>query len=188
MNASAVIRSAAEGFGRGATRLARRLVRRALRRIAGLPGWLAATVQAIRSDPNARERASAAAAFALIFSFGLASLDYLITGGPDWNPGAIAAPLNQPIVAPLTPAPTVAVEPPPTLPMIELAAYESIGPIEELLGGPEPAPAVLTAAALHEGETDDRSAAAFAKPANAMMLAANAAPDGMTTTKWTAAP
>jgi hypothetical protein len=182
MSARAVIGTAAEGLGRSATRFARRLARRALRRFAGLPGWLATTVQAIRSDPNARERASAAAAFALIFSFGMASLDYLITGGPDWNPGAIAAPLNQPIVTPLTLAPTVAVEPPPTPPMIELAAYESIGPIEELLGGPEPA--VLTAAVVHEGETYERSAAAFAKPANAMMLA----PEGMATTKWTAAP
>jgi hypothetical protein len=98
---------------------------------------LAAWFQAFRADPDARERASAVAAFAFIFAFGAASLDYVITGGPDWSPGAAAAPLNHPTRIVTQASQAIAYETPPELPEVELVAYEPTGPIPDLLGGPE---------------------------------------------------
>lgn len=104
---------------------------------------LAAGLNHLRTDPQARERASAMAAFACILAFGAASLDYLITGGPDWNPGAAAAPLAQPVLT-LSRPEAAAYEAPPTLQatLLEEAAFD--GPIPDLLGGPETLPALLS--------------------------------------------
>lgn len=44
-----------------------------------------------RLSRAARERAFAGAVFAAILSVGVWSTDYLITGGPDWNPGGMGA-------------------------------------------------------------------------------------------------
>jgi hypothetical protein len=41
---------------------------------------------------SGRERTQAVAVFTLIFAFGVTSVDYLLTGGPELSPGARAAP------------------------------------------------------------------------------------------------
>ena len=41
-------------------------------------------------DPAKRDRVKAHLAFVLIFGFVVSSVDYLITGGPDWNPAGEA--------------------------------------------------------------------------------------------------
>jgi|CXWL01.1.fsa_nt_gi hypothetical protein len=51
---------------------------------------LVASAVRLRRDAAYRERALGIGAFAFIFAFTIASIDYLITGGPDWNPGAPA--------------------------------------------------------------------------------------------------
>lgn len=91
--------------------------------------------------PAIRERALASAVFAGIFAFGIASIDYLITGGPDWNPGALGQAYAMEMTAP-APRLTafVSAEPPsgeaPRLEAVEEEVDYSI-PTEVLLGGPE---------------------------------------------------
>jgi hypothetical protein len=111
--------------------------------------WSSQALAAYRANPAVRERTSALAAFGFIFAFGLMSLDYVVTGGPDWNPGASAAPLDHVQARPQMLA-VAAYEAPPSLPEFELAAFEPEGPVGELLGGPdtrlpnEPAQLILT--------------------------------------------
>jgi hypothetical protein len=102
----------------------------------GLVAGVTRVLANYRANPAARERTSALAAFGFIFSFGLFSFDYVITGGPDWNPGASAAPLEHARLhaQPLAEAPY---EAPPTLPELDLTAYAPEGAVGELLGGPD---------------------------------------------------
>lgn len=118
----------------------RRLQRAAknLRRAAAAT-WAAFT--ALRTDPAQRERAFAGAVFAGIFAFGAMSVDYLITGGPDWNPGGVAyameapgAPFAQPHMH--TRAVADNAEPPPILlTSISEDVVDYSYTSEELLGG-----------------------------------------------------
>ena len=102
----------------------------------GVAAWGSRVWAAHRTNPAVRERTSALAAFGFIFAFGLFSFDYVITGGPDWNPGASAAPLEHARLRsqPLAAAPY---EAPPPLPEFDLAAHAPEGPVGELLGGPD---------------------------------------------------
>ena len=146
--------------------------RRLVAIVRSLPRRGYAWLQSLRYDPAARERASATAAFALIFAFGAASLDYLITGGPDWNPGAEAAALGRrPAIAVQALAPSDFVG----VPQLELASLapmaEAPQPTEDLLGGPDAilpnmAPEIALAQEL------DLLIDAMAKPATASDLAA----------------
>ncbi len=91
--------------------------------------------------PALREGAWAAATFAAIFGLTAAGVDYVITGGPTWNPGGVAyaheVDLDR---APPTPASTaIAYEPPPPAPLYAedyaILEYAATTP-EALLGGP----------------------------------------------------
>lgn len=101
--------------------------------IARVRGW-----SRILGDSVVRERALASAVFAGIFAFGVVSLDYLITGGPDWNPGA----MGQAYAMELSPHHFAATQtpadrsgsPPPLRPTVEEIDYSV--PTEVLLGGP----------------------------------------------------
>jgi hypothetical protein len=110
---------------------------RRIRRLTGvilsrMCGW---ALRVWRDEP-ARERAQAIAAFACIFAFTFASIDYLITGGPDWNPGGEAYAMEAaPSRAP-APPPSIASEPPPTLATLTVAEPDYRFTSEELLGGP----------------------------------------------------
>lgn len=56
---------------------------------------LVATLSVIEKtllSPVGRERVHATAVFTLIFAFGVTSVDFLLTGGPELSPGARAAP------------------------------------------------------------------------------------------------
>jgi hypothetical protein len=90
----------------------------------------------------ARERTQAIAAFACIVACTAVSIDYLITGGPDWNPGGAAYAMEV--------APSHAREPAPPPPPARLPVLASLTALavdeadyrftsEELLGGPRSA-------------------------------------------------
>jgi hypothetical protein len=86
-----------------------------------------------------RDRTARNVTFALLAAFTIASVDYLVTGGPEWNPGeAYAMPMPQtPQARTVQRATTPVVEP---LPVIEPAELETIDysvTTETLLGGPE---------------------------------------------------
>lgn len=92
----------------------------------------------LRHDPAARDRAAAVSTFAFIFAFAVLSVDYVVTGGPDWNPDAEAAELPAAYTR-------VAVPPPPRLPhaapperpaVVEPAEVDYSLTTEDLLGGP----------------------------------------------------
>ncbi len=97
-------------------------------RFAGWKPWLAASAAL-------REQVFAIAVFAGILGFALISMDYLISGGPDWNPGpAPAQVLASPAHA--TSLPRVAIaEPPPAPPEPEpMELFIPTGPVGDLLG------------------------------------------------------
>lgn len=158
----------------------RKHLKRAARRLAQAPALLwrrgIGLVQRLRADPKVRDLALAHAVFAGIFAFGVGAIDFLITGGPDWNPGGVAyaqeAPLRR---APSALLQTVAYELPPALP--EQPEWESDGsPVGELLGGPTP---MLTAA---EDEEFERALEAIyernsAKPAAIALIEPLSSPD-----------
>jgi hypothetical protein len=91
--------------------------------------------------PKVRDGAWASATFAAIFGFTLVGVDYIITGGPTWNPGGVAYAYETPTprMRP-TPAPiTIADEAPPPAPFhdedYEIFDYAFVGS-DALLGGP----------------------------------------------------
>jgi hypothetical protein len=104
------------------------------------PGWVLRQWR----DPVRRDRAAATASFVLIGAFTLASIDYLICGGLDWNPGGEAYAVEMPQQPQLphrvsAPAPEAVLELPPT-PALAEAALEATDysvAAEDLLGGPE---------------------------------------------------
>lgn len=87
-----------------------------------------------------RERALACATFVAIFGVTIGSVDYLITGGPSWNPGGEAYAYEAPPPRAEPPSPTLAgYEPPPPPPIYAedyaIFEYAAMSP-EALLGGP----------------------------------------------------
>ena len=90
-------------------------------------------------DGAVRERAAACATFALIFVFAAGSFDFLISGGPDWNPGAPRAPQIVRSEAFATPSrrPHTAWASPPAPPSYEVTEFVDSGRVGELLGGPD---------------------------------------------------
>lgn len=105
---------------------------------------LRAFVARWRDDAAYRARAYGVAAFACIFAFTIASLDYLITGGPDWNPGAPAI-MQEAHAATIE---RVTQLNPPRIEALEVMATMTPAPLEEevsfallsaddLLGGPD---------------------------------------------------
>lgn len=90
---------------------------------------------------GARERVLAPAVFAAIFALTLVSVDYLITGGPDWNPGGQAY-AYQPPHQRLAPEPAATFTdyqaPPPAAPQLgDLEVADYTVSAEDLLGGPQ---------------------------------------------------
>ncbi len=91
-----------------------------------------------RENPVVRERIAATSAFAFIFGFLVWSVDFLVTGGPEWNPGAQAAELQAAYVQVEGPAPAFADAAPPPM-QFEPIALEPDYSIsaDSLLGGPD---------------------------------------------------
>lgn len=136
---------------------------RALRRHAGAAanaGWrtAAGTVAAIRSE-HLRERLWAVGAFAGLALILAASFDFLLGGGPDWNPGAEAAPYRANAYVALSALPEIPYAPPAELAaapeeQARVTPVSYTAPAGVLLGGPLPgdeleAPAAIVYA--HEG-------------------------------------
>jgi len=91
-------------------------------------------------DPAKRDRVKAHLAFVLIFGFVVSSVDYLITGGPDWNPTGEAYAMEMPgprnYAAPTRAEPTnLAATTEEQAALIEEIDYSFTA--ETLLGGPE---------------------------------------------------
>lgn len=93
----------------------------------------------VRANVAVRERALASAVFAGIFAFGALGIDYLITGGPDWNPGgAEAYAMEIPQSAAVAPRQSQITQE--TAPPVHRSAFSEIDYSvagEELLGGPD---------------------------------------------------
>lgn len=122
---------------------------------------LGRAVAAVRSE-KPRERLMAAGAFAGLALMMAASFDFLLGGGPNWNPGAEAAPYRADSYLKLSALPEIPYTPPVE---INAAPEEPLGqakvtpvrytaPAGVLLGGPLPgdeleAPAAIVYA--HEG-------------------------------------
>lgn len=90
--------------------------------------------------PAKRERIKAFTTFAFIFAFAAGSLDYLITGGPDWNPDggqAYASEYVAPRIARAAFVEAAVIAPPPALPEAEVLDADYRYTSETLLGGPE---------------------------------------------------
>ena len=102
-------------------------------------GALRSALGRLGASPVVRERALASAVFACIFAFATLSMDYLVTGGPDWNPGggeSLSAPIVERVAA--TSLRIASMEPAPTLPVvIAIETADFGGPVGELLGGPD---------------------------------------------------
>jgi hypothetical protein len=98
----------------------------------------------LKTDAAYRKNACASAAIVAAAAFTVFSIDYLITGGPDWNPGA-------PRIVPEAHAATLERAPPAAalhVQTLDLMAIAPLAPLEEevafatlsaddLLGGPE---------------------------------------------------
>lgn len=124
----------------------RKALRRASRRllmagafVIGIPGALWKFAVRLGHEPALRDRTLAQSVFAAIFAFALGGVDFVITGGPDWNPGAPAianhAPARHVVAVALA---TPIMEAPPTLVTEEAETLgEATLPTEELLGGPD---------------------------------------------------
>lgn len=113
-------------------------------------------------NPAKRDRVKAHLAFLLIFAFVVSSVDYLITGGPDWNPAGDAYAMEM--TGPRSYATPVSAEP--TALAAETEETELMAEVdysfttETLLGGPD----TILAAARADGGKD--AAAIVAEPAS----------------------
>jgi hypothetical protein len=120
-------------------------------------------------DPAGRDKIAAGATFALIFGCTLASVDFLITGGLDWSPGAQPAPVvirvEHVAAATSLPADFAAPPPPPAALALEDVAFGLA--VGDLLGAPDielaSAPSAKPAALLYTAAPAPAVAAA-AKP------------------------
>lgn len=90
-------------------------------------------------DPAKRDRVKAHLAFLLIFGFVVSSVDYLITGGPDWNPAGEAYAMEMPgprsYAAPVRAEPTNLVVTTEEELLVDEVDYSFT--TETLLGGPD---------------------------------------------------
>lgn len=92
--------------------------------------------------PANRERSKASAVFAAIFAFTAAGVDYVVTGGPDWNPGGVAYAME---INPTQTRGDLVVRAGPLAPTqnaeddawIEIAPIDYSFTTETLLGGPD---------------------------------------------------
>jgi len=94
--------------------------------------------RAVRTDAAVRERIACVGAFAFIFTFFVGSVDAIVTGAADWNPGAEAAEMPAAytqLVDYTPPQFTDAEAPPEAGEASELVDYSFT--TEVLLGGPE---------------------------------------------------
>ncbi|UPT64367.1 MAG: hypothetical protein M0D54_07495 [Hyphomonadaceae bacterium JAD_PAG50586_4] len=66
------------------------LPRKPLVRARAVARRLGRHARAFWAVPANRERSKASAVFAAIFAFTAVGVDYVVTGGPDWNPGGVA--------------------------------------------------------------------------------------------------
>jgi hypothetical protein len=66
------------------------LPRKPLVRARAAARQLSRRARAFWALPANRERSKASAVFAAIFAFTAVGVDYVVTGGPDWNPGGVA--------------------------------------------------------------------------------------------------
>lgn len=95
--------------------------------------------ESVRANVAVRERALASAVFASIFAFGVLGMDYLITGGPDWNPGgaeAYAMEIPQPTFVTQRPRQATEDTTPPAPPQLTYVAIDYSAADADLLGGP----------------------------------------------------
>lgn len=111
-------------------------------RLAAVAAFVRRSAEKVHSQ-RLREGLAAVGAFAALALFAAASLDYLVSGGPDWNPSAQAAPyLSADRYVTLSSLPEIAYAPPQPSPEPTLAVEEAQPPrvypstTEELLGGP----------------------------------------------------
>lgn len=111
-----------------------KLAGRGLLRLRDFPAWLVRTAR----DPVGRDRMVAATVFSAIFAVGVVCTDYLITGGPDWNPGSFDPPRQE--YAEFTAAPALPenFEPPPAPVQEEDVAlfHNANVSADDLLGAP----------------------------------------------------
>jgi hypothetical protein len=92
----------------------------------------------VRDDAAVRDRIACVSAFAFILTFAVGSVDAIVTGGADFNPGAEAAEMPQAYVqyVDYTPPTFTDAEAPPEAE--EIVAIEDYSfTTETLLGGPE---------------------------------------------------
>jgi hypothetical protein len=117
-------------------------LRRAFRRIGRAAVRVGSFVRSLPRERSARERVWASATFALIFALLVGGVDYVLTGGPEWTPGAAPAPSIEPVQR--VEATTLPMRAFPLPPPVEaddetdkfaLADFSTTN--EELLGGPE---------------------------------------------------
>jgi hypothetical protein len=92
----------------------------------------------VRTDAAVRDRIACVSAFAFIFTFFVGSVDAIVTGAADWNPGAEAAEMPRAYaqhVDYVLPAFSDAEAPPEEAQAIALEDYSFT--TETLLGGPD---------------------------------------------------
>ena len=114
-------------LGRAARTLAERVAKRAHR---------------IWQSPEKRDRVKMHLAFALIFAFVVSGTDYVVTGGPEWNPGGEAYAMEMPQSQTRADLVVRAGPLPPTQQadakeLEEIPAIDYSFTTEALLGGPE---------------------------------------------------
>lgn len=130
--------------------------RRAAKRLAAIPGHARAAagdVAIAMRDPTKRRRTILSVA---IMAVAVTSVDYLFTGGPDWNPMAREALAVEHVSAPVVErAETVALpqvdeQLTRTVERVELASYDPTVSADDLLGGPDSAPSLFQNASFVE--------------------------------------
>lgn len=148
------------------------LVGRVLKR--GLVGALQGLEAVLLSAPW-RERLHATATFSLIFLLAITSVDFLISGGPEFGASAraAAAPMQASNSAPLSPTPVMFEASPPTEVAPELAETTAATVVElSQRFEPQPAAAPPAAVAVAENEGSLAGEAPAAAPAEAAEPAA----------------
>lgn len=138
------VSSEAHAFARTGRMLALRTVAGPVK-AAKAGGRLVGRVSAAFHSEQLRERLLATGVFAALALFAAASLDYLVSGGADWNNSAEAAPLVRAEYVQLGALPEVAYAPPAPREALDAAFAETVvtpvayvKPAGELLGGPLP--------------------------------------------------
>lgn len=146
------------------------LLRGALHFGRGLIAAAVAMAARWRGDAAYRERAFGIAAFAGIFAFTIVSMDYLITAGPEWNPGA-PAPVAQAQRAERALATSLPIEniAPAPAAVAEAEIVVAVLTADDLLGGPEEFFAAFAPDAGGVGQLAAYSSDGAAKPQRASL-------------------